>query len=181
MSLLLREKSEQCLEENGLGDYHTRIDESLHLCVVGECGKPLFTVSGIKFARKSPSTGDVNYAIKLLDAFCRTHKEKIRSALIAKAVMGRAIPSDDDCASSVDYIQELTSKLSLVFTKETNLFTFRTNGYAKNIDVNLNGLKKLTSPAKVNAYCKEIEKVTAFDRVNAAFTSAIAALQSCDI
>ena len=91
MSLILRKKCEQVLEASMLADYHTRIDNSNNLQIVGPCGQPLFSISGIKFSRSVPNTMEIIYAVELLEQFCNTHKVDILNVLKTKAALFKAV------------------------------------------------------------------------------------------
>jgi hypothetical protein len=46
-----------------------------------ECGKPVTTIKGVQFSRRSPTMGEVDYAVELLDAFLIKHRDTIYKAV----------------------------------------------------------------------------------------------------
>jgi len=75
MSLLLRNACQDTLDNAQLSNFHIRVNEySKAMTIVGECGQPFVSISGIKFARVVPSNAELPLAVELLDAFLMKHK-----------------------------------------------------------------------------------------------------------
>ena len=82
MSLILRKKCQEILDDQKLSNYHVAIEESTKcMQIVGECGKPLFSIYGIKFTRMAPTKEEIEYAVELLDTFIIKHKTAITGFL----------------------------------------------------------------------------------------------------
>ena len=74
MSLMLRKACQDVLNDNNLPNYHVRIDASKCLSIVGPCGKPLLTISGIVFSRTTPTAAEIEYAVELFYSFMEKHE-----------------------------------------------------------------------------------------------------------
>jgi len=181
MSLALRRESEECLEENSLGDYHVRISKDLNLSVVGECGQPLFTISGIQFTRRDPNTKDIAYAVSLLKEFCSSHKDKIGLVLSTKKALANAIRPSSKKVNIHTFTHPLGNNIDLVFTEKTGLFTFGTRGLSVNTPVDIVKLKMLTNKEHIKLYSSEIAKAVIYKDLLSNFTKAKEDLNSCDI
>ena len=87
MSLLLRKKSQEILDQFKLDAFHTAICEQTKcLKIVSECGKPFVTIVGIKFNKITPSNAEIDYAAELLISFLNAHIVEIETYLILLAV-----------------------------------------------------------------------------------------------
>ena len=85
MSLKLRKACQSVLDKGSLANYHIRVNENNRaMTLVGECGKPLVAIYGIKFSSISPSNAEIEYAAELLDAFLTKHLHTIQKAIKAK-------------------------------------------------------------------------------------------------
>lgn len=51
MSLLLRENTQELLNQFGLNSFHTEITTHKTLAIVTRCGQPFVNISGIKFSK----------------------------------------------------------------------------------------------------------------------------------
>ena len=86
MSLLLRKKSQEVLDQFKLSNFHTAICEhTKFLKIVSECGKPFITIVGIKFNKITPSNAEIDYAAELLISFLNAHIVEIETYLILLA------------------------------------------------------------------------------------------------
>jgi len=75
MSLLLRNACQETLDNAGLANFHIRTNETNNtMTIVGECGQPFVSISGIKFARTAPSAAEIPLAVELLEVFLMKHK-----------------------------------------------------------------------------------------------------------
>ena len=75
MSLLLRNACQETMDNAGLGNFHVRTNENNNtMTIVGECGQPFVSISGIKFARTAPSAAEIPLAVELLEVFLLKHK-----------------------------------------------------------------------------------------------------------
>ena len=89
MSLILRTTCQEQLNDNGLGDYHVRLNGNNSLMIAAECGKPFVTIAGIQFASGRPTRAEINAAESLLEEFILTHRETIRAVIAAKAALAK--------------------------------------------------------------------------------------------
>ena len=76
MSLILRAKCQPLLDDVGLQNYHVAVDTGMQrtMKIVGECGQPFVSITGIQFARSTPSAAELPVALELLEAFLMKHK-----------------------------------------------------------------------------------------------------------
>jgi hypothetical protein len=82
MSLVLRQKCQQLLDDNNLSMLHADINaHNYYMELATECGKPVTTIKGVQFSRRSPTMGEIDYAVKLLDAFLVKHRDIIYKAV----------------------------------------------------------------------------------------------------
>lgn len=77
MSLTLRKDTQDALNVVGLDDYHTRINENKYLTIVGPCGQPLITISGIEFTRREPTKAEIDFACELFGTFLAENHHEI--------------------------------------------------------------------------------------------------------
>lgn len=77
MSLQLRQALQTTLDEANLSNMHAGINSNKYLEIVGECGKPLFILSGVCFGTKNPKAAEIEYANLLLSKFINTNKTKV--------------------------------------------------------------------------------------------------------
>ncbi len=82
MSLILRRESQELLNSNLLGDYHIDIDSNYNMAVVSTCGKPLFTIKGVTFAKRNPTLAEIEYAVSLLRDFLAMHNQDIKKYFV---------------------------------------------------------------------------------------------------
>ena len=111
MSLLLRNACQQTMDNAGLGNFHVRTNTTDNtMTIVGECGQPFVSISGIKFARLAPSNAEIPLAVELLEIFLIKHK------------------SDFDL-----YVAELAKYAKIPEIKQnTEAFNIDCNGYREN-------------------------------------------------
>jgi hypothetical protein len=87
VSLLLRKKCQELLDNVGLENYHVQVNSSnKYLEIAGECGQVLVTIEGIRLSRMSPSVPEIDLALELFDAFLARHTPTFHEFLQAKAV-----------------------------------------------------------------------------------------------
>lgn len=68
MSLLLRQKTEEILEDAGLSEFHTSIVNK-YMTISGQCGQTIVTIRGIQFSRANPSIKEISYSLKLFQKY----------------------------------------------------------------------------------------------------------------
>lgn len=84
MSLMLRKACQEILDTNVLQNYHVDINvDTKQLDIVGECGRILVSIAGIKFVKLQPSRAEIEYAVELLNAFLVAHSSRIYTYLEA--------------------------------------------------------------------------------------------------
>lgn len=95
MSLMLRKACQEILDENGLGRFHARINDSTKcLTISTECGKPLVTLAGIQFNRVQPSAAEIEFATELLDSAIAKYRNQFTAYLKVWAEL-QAMPEPD--------------------------------------------------------------------------------------
>ena len=106
MSLMLRQACQPLLDELGLDMLHVGIDGDKSLSIVGSCGKPLLSLSGIRFGSFKPSNKEVEYAIHLFNEFLRKEGAKLSVYVVAKqrSTADDVIPLPDGCVAAGSYI-----------------------------------------------------------------------------
>lgn len=88
MSLMLRKTCQEYLDAVGLAEYHVRVDDHhKNMQIVGPCGQPLFTISGIRFSRAAPAMSEIEYGAELLQEFLLTHKKDIEAFFKARITL----------------------------------------------------------------------------------------------
>lgn len=83
MSLLLRQKTQEALNNIGLTSFHTQINNNKTLEIVTRCGKPFVTIQGIKFNKNSLSLAEIEFASELFIQFLEVNKDKIETYITA--------------------------------------------------------------------------------------------------
>lgn len=92
MSLMLRKKCQTLLDNVGLDMYHVQVqDANKYLQIVGECGKPLCSIEGIRLSRAAPNAAEIELALELFDAFLAKHAGTFKSFIAAKARADQAV------------------------------------------------------------------------------------------
>ena len=81
MSIILRKEGQELLDGLGLQNYHFAIADNNDMRIVGECGKPLCTVKGVMFTRKTPAMREIDYALELADAYLAKHLPLLRELI----------------------------------------------------------------------------------------------------
>lgn len=82
MSLMLRKKCEEVLNNTYLENFHADIHQDTKvLQLVSECGKPLVSVNGITFSRNAPTNAEIEYCSELLTIFINKHRADIEKVL----------------------------------------------------------------------------------------------------
>jgi len=87
VSLKLRQACQPSLDTAGLTNMHVSINNNKYLEVVGECGKPLFTLTGIYFGTKTPKDTEIEYANTLLARFLAVNLSKITALIDATTLL----------------------------------------------------------------------------------------------
>ena len=164
MSLILRKQCQDSLDKYGLDIYHVRIDErGKHLKIVGECGKPLVEVFGIRFTKITPSMGEIDYAEELFTEFLATHGKTIQE-YIAKAksfnklkeIIAQTGPFDIDDSTTYNAkkgIHEITS-YTLTINDGMMQFNYRTDKKGNRITFKSSNIRGNASatPEKATAF-----------------------------
>ena len=103
MSLILRTTCQEQLNNNGLGDYHIRLNDLNCLMIAAECGKPFVNIAGIQFASKRLTQAEIDAAEGLLEEFILTHRETIRMVIAAKAALAKCPPLTKETIAKVGF------------------------------------------------------------------------------
>lgn len=83
MSLLLRENTQELLNQFGLNSFHTEITSTKHLAIVTRCGEPFVIISGIKFSKMQLTQKEIEIATKLFKEFLEINQQKIEDYISA--------------------------------------------------------------------------------------------------
>lgn len=83
MSILLRKECQPALNSIKLDMLHVDIISKI-LTIVGECGQPILSISGIKFTSMSPKKEEIEYAVELFEKFLSIHVIKLQDLIRAK-------------------------------------------------------------------------------------------------
>lgn len=87
MSLQLRKECQTLLDGVGLENYHVDIDErTKKLQIVGECGQPFVSISGIRLSRMAPPSKEISLAVELFEAFLVKHTALFKEFTAAKKI-----------------------------------------------------------------------------------------------
>ena len=74
--LLLRQSAQPILDQIGLSELHVTINNKC-LTIVGPCGQPVVSISGIQFARSTVSADERDFATELFAKFITKHGKAI--------------------------------------------------------------------------------------------------------
>jgi hypothetical protein len=121
MSLILRKKCQTILDGNDVDFLHADIDPNgLFLRLVTECGKPIVTIHGVTFSRKSPTNAEVEYAVELLDAFMVKHGDKLREYVklsrAATAMEDTPLVNEDKFTEVSRHCKQVEAKVDVKLT-----------------------------------------------------------------
>jgi len=190
MSLILRKECQDVLDNFSLNNYHVAISDNKSLRVVGECGKPLFSVRGIVFSRNTPSAKEIEYAVELLEDFLGTHILIINEMMEAQEKLAdHPVPDDQDgmfSAAKGESVKisregiEITIKLD---TKDESVTLRVAGGYGnlsrssmKELKQELTNIQKLYKPAR-----EYLQQTLEHSQASSELYSLQAKLNTCDI
>jgi len=143
MSLILRKQCQDALDTFGLTKYHVQIQEQgKHLAIVGECGKPLIHIFGIRFTRLVPSGIEIDYATDLFDNFLGIHGGMIKEYIIkakafkkVKKVKDRIdqVYIDDNTDYDSDLQEHIIKSYDIQIKDGLAVFNYRSNPKGDNV------------------------------------------------
>ena len=147
MSLTLRQKTQDALNNVGLDDYHTRINENKYLAIVGPCGQPLMTVTGIEFTRREPTIAEVAYAVELFETFLLDHGAEIQNYLTKMKQHAQSVePEQKNDVFSIDPSHYIESKHRTTLSYQDGcmymLITFGSDGTLRLLDADFSRKEK---------------------------------------
>lgn len=192
MSLQLRIKCQPILNEYNLDDYHARVNDSKYLTIVGPCGKPLFTLSGICFARTAPSKDEIDICAPLLEEFLIAHNKIITeyfklikayqaaectapAGVTVEAVKG-GHPGYRVLGHIVKIKDKLTNETISWDTRNDQLVTYDVSGCdTKDVGKLANDKNRIKQATK---YYREL---IVFQKTDDALTECLQRINSCDI
>ena len=124
MSLILRSMCQPVLDNHNLHSFHTGINDHHNLVVTTECGKPLFTLNGITFSRKSPYKPECVIAKDLLEEFLNKHSTLINNYLDSKADFNELKKEHEAAFTKIkEYLKnKAPDNLVFRFTKENSTY-----------------------------------------------------------
>ncbi len=142
MSLILRKECQTPLDTYGLAEYHVRINDNKQLTIVGPCGKPLFSISGIIFSRVTPTLAEIEYAKELLQEFLIKFKQEILDVIKAKSDLFKVQSSMTELPDNFEksyanskYITYYSSNEMLRYYPKDNSFMYRIPDYTDISDI----------------------------------------------
>jgi len=186
MSLTLRKTCQKYLDAARLTEYHVRIDEYTNcMQIVGSCGEPLFTISGIRFSRKSPSVDEVTYSAELLQEFLLTHKKEIENLFkTKKALQNTKVVRDSKNIKLFSYSKDYCGTYTDFDNNQTLHYAFNLDKYKIKQDEysDVTTLASLARNKKIQKELKTaVEAYAIYHAALAVYNAAKAAAQSCNI
>lgn len=190
MSLMLRKASQEILDEYNLADYHAGIqDDTRYMQVVGPCGKPLLTISGVIFTSKAPTNKEIEFATSLLSEFLVQHSKSIQDLLIAKTKLASTpTPSHP---KGVKISGSIGKEIITINSEDYPDYTFTFHQSAKTIriskdrgydDIPVALLTVLLKDKKVKAdIATAVKTQGAYWSVEAAHDDLLSAVQTCNV
>lgn len=82
--LLLRKSCQEILDANGLSMLHVEI-QNKYMCIVGECGKNVVSISGISFSSTRMNSNERAYATQLFAKFITKYIDKLKELIKLRA------------------------------------------------------------------------------------------------
>ncbi len=184
MSLILRKECQTPLDTYGLAEYHVRINDDKYLTIVGPCGKPLFSISGIVFSRTTPTLTEIAYATELLQEFLIKFKQEILDVIKAKSDLFKVQSSmtelPDNFSKSytnVEHIVYTSKNESLRYYPKDNSFMYCISNYT-----NISDIKPIYKDTKIKKQLKDL--MTQWEIESSAeskYSDAISILTTCTI
>ena len=153
MSLLLRQKTQEALNNIGLTSFHTQITNNKTLEIVTRCGKPFVTIQGIKFNKNSLSLAEIEFASELFTQFLEVNKDKIETYITAYTHF-HSLPIIEDvfenmiCKYSNNSNIDICSENVIVNYNLKNTFSIRCKNMISNVE---EVLKLLTVETRITA------------------------------
>lgn len=96
MSISLRKACQPALDAANLPYVHVGVKNKV-LTIVGPCGQPLVSISGIEFDTNTPKKMEIPYALQLFERFLSEKAEDIATYLEAKKAFSELVlPNLDD-------------------------------------------------------------------------------------
>lgn len=91
MSIALRQATQPLLDSIGLEQFHIEISSGTkYLQIVGECGKPLTTITGIRYSKSDPTKKEIDYSLTLLSTYLTKNKDLLLKVYEAKKELSLA-------------------------------------------------------------------------------------------
>ena len=81
--LLLRKSCQEVLDAHGFDMLHIEVHNK-YLCIVGECGKKIVSISGISFANTRINENERIYATELFAKFIDKYKDEIKKLILLR-------------------------------------------------------------------------------------------------
>lgn len=182
MSLLLRQKTQEALNNIGLTSFHTQINNNKTLEIVTRCGKPFVTIQGIKFNKNSLSLAEIDFASELFTQFLEINKDKIETYITAYTHF-HSLPVIEArfenmvCNFSFDSYIEVCSENVVVNYNTKDTFSIRTKFMLSNPDE----VFQLLSPAMKGYALNYLNKFIAYKQEEKLLEEAASQLAKCDI
>lgn len=187
MSLPLRKAVQPILDTAKLESYHAAISDEKYFQIVGECGKPLFTITGIEFTRKEPTIADIEFSIELFEEFLLKHKVKLDN-FMAKGAKFNAMKAPK-MPNNYKLIMSYTQNLEVDYTDQDLLHEVYLFDAGKRVEVSIQN-KKLSiakmrkfaiNQDKLDIAVSTLKKQNTYNIAKQEVEDARNALSSCEI
>ena len=195
MSLFLRKECQSILDGVKLDNYHVQVNEnSKMLQIVGECGKVLVSITGIRLSRMAPPRHEVALALELFDAFMAKHVGTFKEFNKAKALVDKQnIPTSVAGLKNSEVTKnvygnkrwELTFNPNFLNKKQATIYSDgeitipgKNLTFSKNTKKDLNySLNKI----EIDAIYKWIKSCEGYSKANQNKNDLLSKLNSCEI
>ena len=203
MSLLLRQELQPVLDAHNLQFLHVEINNAKSLAIVGECGKPLTAINGIRFSSSNTITkAEINFAKELFAKFMLKHGEKLVKIVEQKqSIPNGSKLSDYEIGQLPTFLQDKSTMGELQRFPIYLAFSIQTQVKNAHYSINLaaDGSTRISFPSSILLTSDEIANVLAdhqsklaslaeihttvskYVNTMTAFTSLNQELNSCDI
>lgn len=186
MSLLLRENTQELLNQFGLNSFHTEITSTKHLAIVTRCGEPFVIISGIKFSKMQLTQKEIEIATKLFKEFLEINQQKIEDYISAYEHF-YSLPEieqftekyqinsfGNDCKNySINVLDDKKRKLFLVTTRGTITFS--------SIEFTRNKIIDLMQSNEIDEALHYLQQYVAYKQEEEKFFKVKAELNKCNI
>lgn len=180
MSILIRKQCQEHLDAAGLGVTHVDINNKT-LAIVGECGQPLVSINGIRFATNNPTKAEVAYAVELFVAFLEKHKAKLQNLIKLKKQLAETEKPIYSGKGSHPYTHRTNE---IKFDLKKGELVYNVNGSIR-LNTDLNAVSLAEIEALKEVYDADVAPymtaLNAYQELENAITHAKSEINKCDI